>query len=453
MKEKTIVAQVTPSGKSGVGIIRTSGTQSKKIAKLLLKKIPKKRTAEYLNFFDKKKTLIDKGIAIWFPAPHSFTGEDVLELQGHGNPILLDILIKNILTIKNVRIAYPGEFSKRAFLNGKIDLIQAESITDLINAKTKESILSSLQIMQGTFSTYITNLSNLITEIRTKIETNLNFSNDESFPITNQFIDKKIKALLKRSKQIKNLEKKGSVLNEGISVVLSGPPNVGKSTIFNCLSLKESAIVTNIKGTTRDILKEEIYLNGTTIKIFDTAGLHKTKNEIEKIGISRTWKKIYKSNHTFLVLDCSIELKKNVKIYEKFIKKYSEKNKVTVIMNKADIKKQKYGFYPIKGIGKCLFLSGKKKLGFQFLTHYLQKIVKKENSSESLFLSRRRHLNTLKQFYSRLKKGEKTWKENKNILMLAEDLQIMQRKLGEITGEITSEKLLDEIFSSFCIGK
>jgi len=357
---KTIIAQITPIGKSGVGILRISGKQCKNIAKLVLQKIPKARYAEYLDFLNYKGKIIDKGIALWFPSPNSFTGEDTLELQGHGNPIILDMLINTILTVKNVRIAHPGEFSKRAFLNGKIDLIQAESIADLINSDTEEAAIYSLQSMTGNLSINISNITKSIIQLRTKIETHIDFSYEESVSIDINSINITLLNILKKLKIIKLSENKGSLLHEGIQLALIGPPNTGKSTLFNRLSLNDSAIVTEIKGTTRDILQEKINLNGNLLHILDTAGLHHTNNEVEKIGIKRTWEKIKQCNYILLILDCSKSHEKNISIYNSILESSIKKNKISIIMNKCDLINKKPGIDYISKLGNCLFVSGKK---------------------------------------------------------------------------------------------
>ncbi|QCI19159.1 tRNA uridine-5-carboxymethylaminomethyl(34) synthesis GTPase MnmE [Buchnera aphidicola] len=450
---KTIIAQITPIGKSGVGILRISGKQCKKVAKLVLKKIPKERYAEYLDFLNYNGKIIDKGIALWFPSPNSFTGEDTLELQGHGNPIILDMLINTILTVKNVRIAHPGEFSKRAFLNGKIDLIQAEAIADLINSNTEEAAIYSLQSMTGNLSVNISNITKLIIKLRTKIETHINFSYEESIPIDINSINNTLLNILKKLKMIKLSENKGSLLHEGIQLALIGPPNTGKSTLFNRLSLNDSAIVTEIKGTTRDILQEKINLNGNLLHILDTAGLHNTNDKVEKIGIKRTWEKIKQCNYILLILDCSTSYKKNISIYNSILKSSIKENKISIIMNKCDLINKKPGMHYISKLGKCLFVSGKKNTGIHHLRSHLQKIMTNNICSEGLFISKRRHSYILNNILEFLSETIYAWKKNKNIELLAEDLRLIQKKLGKITGEFTTEDLLESIFSTFCIGK
>ncbi|CAL4042002.1 tRNA modification GTPase MnmE [Buchnera aphidicola (Anoecia corni)] len=450
---KTIIAQITPIGKSGVGILRISGKQCKKVAKLILKKIPKERYATYSDFFNHDGKIIDKGIALWFPSPNSFTGEDTLELQGHGNPIILDMLIKTILTIKNVRIAHPGEFSKRAFLNGKIDLVQAEAIADLINSDTEEAAIYSLQSMEGNLSVNISNITKLITKLRTRIETHINFSYEESVSIDVNSINITLLNILKQIKIIQLSENKGSILHEGIQLALVGPPNTGKSTLFNRLSLNDSAIVTEIKGTTRDILKEKINLNGHLLHILDTAGIHNTNNEVEKIGIKRTWEKIKQCNYILLILDCSKSNKENISIYNSILKSSVKKNKISIIMNKCDLINKKPGVQYNLKLGNCLFVSGKENTGINDLKSHLQKIITNNISSEGLFISRRRHSYILNNILEHLSKTIYIWKKTKNIELLAEDLRLIQKKFGKITGEFTTEDLLESIFSTFCIGK
>ncbi|CAL4317751.1 tRNA modification GTPase MnmE [Buchnera aphidicola (Neophyllaphis podocarpi)] len=449
----TITSQATPVGQGGIGIIRVSGTRSNIVSLKILKKIPKPRYASFLNFFDINGNIIDKGIALWFPSPNSFTGEDTLELHAHGGQIVLDLIIKNILYIKGIRIAKPGEFSERAFLNGKIDLTQAEAICDLIQATSEHAVRASINSLSGVFSRKVNDLSSIITKLRVFLETEINFVEESGNFISHDFITNKLKNIIYKIQYIQNKSKIGSVLKESFKIIIVGKPNSGKSSLFNSLSLRDSAIVTDIKGTTRDLLREFISLkNGILVELVDTAGFHNTSNYIEKIGIDRTWKEISSSNHILFVVDKSSKDINELELYSDFTKKISHKVNVTLILNKIDkineipkIKKHN-NFYSIS-------LSVLNNKGVDILLKHLNFITTNNCSFEGSFLARRRHLESIKLAYNKICKAYTYWKKYFNYELLAEDLIISQKFLDEITGKITSDDLLGRIFSKFCIGK
>ncbi|AEO07851.1 tRNA uridine-5-carboxymethylaminomethyl(34) synthesis GTPase MnmE [Buchnera aphidicola] len=449
---ETIVAQVTCPGKSSVGILRISGTQSKTVAMELLGRVPLARFATYSKFLDVNSNVLDQGISLWFPAPHSFTGEDVLELQGHGSPLIMDLLIKRILSIKNVRLAKPGEFSERAFLNNKLDLIQAESIDDLINAETESSIYASLHSLQGHFSLFITELMNLIIKFRVYIESNIDFSEEDINLNIEDIVDSKFNKLNNQFLKIKKIVVEGKLLREGKKIVIAGPPNVGKSSLLNILSSSNRAIVTNIPGTTRDLLYEHISINGITCELIDTAGLRDTENLVENIGVIRAWEMIKQSDHILFVIDATIKLSEQKKICDEFIHNLSKINiPITFVLNKSDLIKNKCNFEKIVGL-KCISVSAKTGIGIDILRQNIIQI-EKCNSRESIFIARRRHIHQIDLAYNEFLVAKKQWKLFKNIECLADSLNIIHRFLGEITGKYTSTDLLNNIFSNFCIGK
>ncbi|WP_343182548.1 tRNA uridine-5-carboxymethylaminomethyl(34) synthesis GTPase MnmE [Buchnera aphidicola] len=455
MKNDTIIGQATPYGRSGVGILRISGNQVKDIAYKILGKLPPERLACYFSFYDYKGCVIDQGLVLRFVEPRSFTGEDVLELQGHGNPIILDLLIKTILLInKNIRIANPGEFSERAFLNNKIDLIQAESIIKLINAENECSIKSSLQSLKGVFSREIKNLINKVTDLRIMIEMVLNFP-DEPYDMVIFDVSMKLNEIsqdVKRVYQISTVSKK---LYAGSKVVLSGPTNVGKSSIFNSLINKNSAIVTNIHGTTRDLLHQSISLYGITLQITDTAGFRSTKNIIEKIGIKKTWDYIDTADHIFFVIEDNKSIYEKKFLISNFLKKVGKKKSVTILLNKSDILKNKPVIKKYSNGRTYIILSAKTGSGICILKNYLKSIIKKTDyfGSAPIFLARRRHLNILNHIIHDIAVIKKKWLTSNNIECLAEDLKNIQNMLNEITGVVTSQTILNSIFKRFCIGK
>lgn len=449
----TIVAQVTHPGKSAVGILRVSGMYSKQVAIKILGKIPQPRFATYAKFFDKNNEILDEGISLWFPAPFSFTGEDVLELQGHGSPFLMDLLIKRILSIENIRLARPGEFCERAFLNGKIDLVQAEAIDDLINSETKSMVKASLNALQGSFSHYIYNLVDILTKFRIDIESDIDFSEEEINFNLNNIIHSNFKKLRNEFLKIKNIMD-NSIIRETKQIIIVGPPNAGKSSLLNILSSQDRAIVTDIPGTTRDLLYEYVNINGFLCKIIDTAGFHHTENKIEKIGINRAWEAIKTSDHVLFVLDKTINSQHQKKISYDFIKKINSYNisvEITFILNKNDLLKDDFD---IKKIGNFYFISVSAHTGqgIDNLKKYLVKIGKNEEK-EGLFIARRRYIHQINLSYAEFIKAKKDWYKYKNIEILAESLSLINNLIGEITGCFSSNDLLNRIFSTFCIGK
>lgn len=452
----TIVAQATPIGKSSIGIIRVSGRQSSIIAKSLLGKIPEPRYASYLSFFDIKKNVIDKGIAIWFPKPNSFTGEDILEFQGHGGQVVLDLILKNILLLPGIRLAKPGEFSERAFLNKKIDLVQAESIIDLINASSEQGAIAAISSLQGKFSHIIKKLLSSVTNIRILIESNIDFPDEEINFITENKIKSKLKNILNIINIAITESTKVRKLYDGINIVLVGETNVGKSSLMNILTGENTSIVTNIPGTTRDIIQRKIDINqGISINISDTAGLRKTNNLIESIGIKLTFKEINKADHIIFIIDGSVyyvhQIKKIILNATKKIKKIKN---IIFIYNKIDIVKIKAKITKVLNYD-VIYLSSTTGEGVDLLLNYLENIIYNndiKNTSENKLLARHRHIQALKKVKVHLLKSI-SYLSLKNIELLAEELKLSQHYLGEITGKFTSDNLLEKIFSKFCIGK
>ncbi|WP_343183562.1 tRNA uridine-5-carboxymethylaminomethyl(34) synthesis GTPase MnmE [Buchnera aphidicola] len=450
----TIVAQATPSGTGGVYIIRISGKKSSLVSKHILRKFLKPRYATYTKFFDFDKSVIDQGIAIWFPSPKSFTGEDILELQGHGNNFISNLLIKKILKIKGIRIAEPGEFSKRAFLNKKLDLIQAESISDLISSTSEISVKNSLRSLNGDFSDYINKIIDKITYLRSIIELELNFLDENKDINIDKNILNKIKNIIKYLKYILFISKNSSILNNGIKIVISGFPNSGKSSLFNLLSRKQSSIVTNIKGTTRDLIHNQIMFNKKLIELTDTAGIRKTKDKIEKIGIKLAKNEINNSNILLFMIDISKNKDYQLKKFFDFIKNISLNINIILIFNKIDLINSYSNINFLKNI-KVIFISIKKNIGIKNLYNCLKIELKKfENVyQENIFLVRQRHIEEIKSTLKELYNGKKDWEINKNYEILAYYLQNSQNNLNKITGEVNSEDILNKIFSNFCIGK
>ncbi|CUR53761.1 tRNA modification GTPase MnmE [Serratia symbiotica] len=449
----TIVAQATPIGRGGISILRISGTETKKLALILLGKLPKPRYANYLSFFDINGKILDKGIALWFPAPNSFTGEDVLELQGHGGLVIVNLLLKCILSQSNVRIAHPGEFCKRAFINNKLDLTQAEAISDLIDAHSEQAAKSAINSLQGNFSTLINKLVKKLINLRIDIESEIDFPNEK----TNFLFIKKI--AMNYNSILINLDKIyyeancSSILREEKKIVIIGKPNSGKSTIFNLLIGYNTAIVTDIPGTTRDILREYINIDGIPLCIIDTAGLRKSNNKIEKIGINYALNEIKKANIILLVIDSTTTIFTDSTKMLLTLKKYISKDlSIIIIRNKIDITHEtskivKLNNYPL------IYLSAYTGEGIDLLKNYLKKNINLNNNTENNFLARQRHLEALKKAKNYLIKGKNYIQNIYTYDLLAEELRLVQQELNKITGNFTSDNLLERIFSTFCIGK
>ncbi|AEI74680.1 tRNA modification GTPase MnmE [Candidatus Moranella endobia PCVAL] len=453
----TIAAIATPRGHGGIGIIRISGPLVTKVAYVILGKIPKKRQAEYLPFRNKDGLILDQGIALFFSSPDSFTGEDILELQGHGGPVILDLLLQQIISLSGLRIARPGEFLERAFLNNKLDLIQAEAIADLIDASSIQAARAAINSLQGIFSERINELVELLTNLRVDIESTIDFSEEKIDLFSKIKIESRINNLITRIDSIQNNANYGCLLREGMKVVIAGKPNAGKSSLLNALVGNDVAIVTPIAGTTRDVLREHIYfLDGMPLHITDTAGLGHSFDEVEKIGIERARFEIEKADHVLLIIDSTTTPTPIIDqyIYWSIIDCLPTNIPITIIRNKADITGEKICISEIKGY-PIITISAKINLGVDFLLTYLHKIIGFTSSTEGIFLARRRHLDALEtaaKYLGQCKLKLTNYYANE-IELLAEDLRLAQQALSEITGEFSSDNLIKKIFSTFCIGK
>ncbi|VFP77994.1 tRNA modification GTPase MnmE [Buchnera aphidicola (Cinara cuneomaculata)] len=446
----TIVAPATALGQSGIGIIRISGFSVLKIIKKFLKLSMKERFAHYTSFLDIHGNIIDHGIALFFLAPRSFTGEDILEFHGHGNPIILDLLIKNILLIKNVRIARPGEFTERAFLNKKIDLIQAEAISDIISAQSEVAVKSALRSLSGIFSKKIYVIINLIKTFFSRIEAVINFPDEINISFK---IQDNLSKIIKLLKELIDIVKKNNILQKGIKIVIGGPPNVGKSSLFNCLSNKKISIVTNIPGTTRDVMNNNIYVNGISCELLDTAGLRKSDDIIERIGIKLAKRNIRCCDHIFFVLDATHNYKKNNKFMLKSINNLQKNQNITFIFNKIDLINQIPHAEMIYKKFPVFYISVKNKQGINLITDRIKNLSKVLNNVENVFLARQRHLIGLEESLDYLITGQIDWLDNQNIELLSDNIRLSLQSLLGITGHFNNEDLLNKIFSEFCIGK
>jgi len=449
----TIVAQATPPGRGGVGILRVSGSKAADVAQLLLGKVPKPRYADYLPFRDADGSTLDQGIALWFPGPNSFTGEDVLELQGHGGPVILDLLLKRIVTLPGLRIANPGEFSERAFLNDKLDLAQAEAIADLIDASSEQAARSAVNSLQGVFSARVNHLVEALTHLRIYVEAAIDFPDEEIDFLSDGKIEAQLHQVIADLESVRAEARQGSLLREGMKVVIAGRPNAGKSSLLNALAGREAAIVTDIAGTTRDVLREHIHIDGMPLHIIDTAGLREAGDEVERIGIERAWNEIEQADRVLFMVDGTTTGETEpAAIWPDFIARLPPALPITVVRNKADMTGDVLGIEEVNG-HSLIRLSARTGDGIDVLRDHLKQSMGFSGNMEGGFLARRRHLQALELAATHLQQGKDqllgAWAGE----LLAEELRLAQQSLSEITGEFSSDDLLGRIFSSFCIGK
>jgi tRNA modification GTPase len=437
----TIAALATPAGRGGIGVIRISGPHVPEIAQTMLGQLPQARIATFTDFVDNEGELLDQGIALNFPAPHSFTGEDVLELQGHGGPVVMDLLLNAVLKL-GARLAHPGEFSERAFLNGKMDLAQAEAIADLIDCASTQAARCALRSLQGEFSAKIHASVDQLIWLRSYIEAGIDFVDEEIDLLADGQVIKKIEKLINDIDNILEQAQQGYLLKEGMRIVLAGEPNVGKSSLLNCLAGRDTAIVTPIPGTTRDVVRDQIQLDGMPLHITDTAGLRETDDPVEQEGIRRTKVAFKEADLVILLLD---DRHPDDKGYASLLTEIDQPP--LIIRNKIDLSGHRAGMSE----GEVLYLSAKTGEGVELLKAYLKEKMGLHSSSEGSFMARRRHLDALERARTAFTTGLNHASASEELL--AEDLRQAQEALGEITGEFSADDLLGQIFSTFCIGK
>jgi len=441
----TIAAIATAAGRSGIGVVRVSGPRLERIINAIIGRPLAPRLAALADFLDARGEVIDQGLALFFPAPNSYTGEDVLELHGHGGPVVLRELLKRCLEL-GARTARPGEFTERAFLNDKLDLAQAESVADLIDAATAEAAKSALRSLQGAFSQRIEALTRTVIELRMLVEATLDFPEEEIDFLKQADAEGKLASARAQLQEVLAASQQGSLLREGIHVVLAGQPNVGKSSLLNRLAGEELAIVTEIPGTTRDAIRQSINLEGIPAHVIDTAGLRESSDPVEKIGIARTWAAIEKADLVLLLTDATQgESAADQAILAQLPKALP---RITV-MNKIDLAGRAPAIERAKESTR-VWLSAKTGAGVGELRQAILQVVGWRADGEGLFMARERHVQALERAAAHL---ESAGRLGAKLELLAEELRLAQEAMGSITGEYTSEDLLGEIFSRFCIGK
>lgn len=443
-KPDTIAAIATPHGRGGIGVVRISGHELASISILLLGEELVPRHATYISFLDVDGTAIDQGIAIFFPAPNSYTGEDVLELQGHGGTAVLNLLLKRCLA-SGARLAEPGEFTQRAFLNDKIDLVQAEGVADLINASSEQAVRCANRSLQGNFSNAIHQIVSGLIDLRMLIEASLDFPEEELDVVDKIRYQQKLEVIRAELDRVFDLAKQGSILREGAHIVLVGQPNVGKSSLLNRLAGEDLALVSEVPGTTRDSIRQEININGVPLHIIDTAGLRETQDVVEQMGIERTKLSMQKADAILLLMDAQ---QKDETKHQKILDLIPSNIPRLYVTNKIDLLEQGAHMEP-REEGDCIYLSAKTNEGVDLLRNKILQLID-WHAESGAFMAREHHLQALLKAKQGLKRAAE---EGARAELFAEELRFAQDALSKITGDFSSDDLLGEIFGRFCIGK
>jgi tRNA modification GTPase len=446
--QDTIAAVATPAGRGGIGVVRVSGPLANAIAEGVLGDVPEPRRAALRIFRDARGEMLDGGLALYFPAPASFTGEDVLELHGHGGPVVLDMLLTRTLEL-GARLARPGEFSQRAFLNDKLDLAQAEAIADLIDSSSSEAARAALRSLQGDFSVAVRSLTEAVTETRMYVEAAIDFPEEEVDFLGDQALRDRIAKAIDICTQITARARQGSLLREGMTVVIAGRPNAGKSSLLNRLAGYEAAIVTDIPGTTRDVLRERIHIDGMPLHVADTAGLREEADVVESEGIRRARNEMSRADRILYVVDAARLLDDESVRAE--MAALPDDIPATVILNKIDA----VGAQPRyeQSAPPRIHLSAATGEGVDLLREHLKECIGFHGADASAYSARGRHLDALARADSHLQEAERQLTHARAGELMAEELRQAQQALAEITGDFTSDDLLGRIFASFCIGK
>lgn len=446
----TIAAPATPAGRGGVGIVRISGPEVRAIALAILGICPPPRVATLLPFRDGDGHTLDSGLAVYFPAPHSYTGEDVLELQAHGGPVLLDMLLARVLEL-GARLARPGEFSERAFLNDKLDLLQAEAVADLIDAGSKAAARAAQRSLSGEFSAAILGLNEQVTDLRMYVEAAIDFPEEEIDFLSAPELTRRLNALATEFARLRLVAHRGRLLRDGIHLVLAGRPNGGKSSLMNRLAGYDTAIVNDQPGTTRDVLREQVHLDGLPVHLVDTAGLRVTENPVEQEGVRRTRRELITADLTLLVLDAT-----DPEPLGTLLAEVPEGSQVIGVRNKIDLTGELPGPKPPSTGGDGLWwvaVSARSGAGVDDLRELIKTRVGYGPPGEGTVLARQRHLDSLRRAEAHFISGREQLVVYRAGELLAEELRVAGLALAEITGEFSSDDLLGRIFGSFCVGK
>jgi tRNA modification GTPase len=443
----TIAAIATPPGRGGIGIVRVSGSAAVAIGEALTGRLPKPRRASLREFRDEQGRALDTGLVLFFPGPDSFTGEDVLELQGHGGTVVLDLLLNRVLEL-GARAARPGEFSERAFLNDRLDLAQAEAIADLIDSGSEQAARAAMRSLSGEFSRRVEKLVEDLTVLRAYVEAAIDFPDEEVDFLTEGDVAGRLDLIRDRFETLAAAAQQGSLMREGLTVVIAGRPNAGKSSLLNALAGHDAAIVTDIPGTTRDLLRERISIDGLPLHLTDTAGLRESGDRVEQEGVRRAWEQMEKADRVLLVVDAKVGLTDEDRY---ILESMPRAIPVTVIYNKIDLTGQRPAEDELDGVAS-VWVSAQYGLGLELLRAHLKRAAGFQQVGEDGFTARRRHLDAMRRAREHLEEAVERVQAKAGEL-LAEELRLAQLCLSEITGEFTSEDLLGRIFSSFCIGK
>jgi len=440
---ETIAAIATPPGSGGIGILRLSGANSLAIGEALCQRKIKPVVIQFRQFFDADDQLVDHGLCLYFKGPHSFTGEDCVEVQAHGGPIVLDMLLERLCEL-GAQLARPGEFSERAFLNGKLDLTQAEAIADLIESGSRAATRAAMRSLEGRFSQLVHALVNEIVDLRAFIEAALDFAEEEIDFLDNPDISRRLDDCNQHLNKLLAQAEQGRTLQEGLSVSLAGLPNAGKSSLLNYLAGYEAAIVTEIEGTTRDVLREHISLKGIPLKVNDTAGLRESQNPVEIEGIRRAWETIEQADVIIYLVDSS----KGFTAADQEIIDRLASSRLQIVFSKSDLLAADQPQNP-----EILYISTQSGAGMEMLIQRITGQVSDYNQDNQAFMARRRHVDALLRAQQAVQQAAQIFNTTRSGELMAEDLRDAQQHLNEITGEFTSEDLLGKIFSTFCIGK
>ena len=441
--QEPIAAVSTPPGRGGVGVVRISGRGVPEIAQAVVGRLPEPRRATLCDFRTASGELIDRGIVLFFPGPNSYTGEDVLELQGHGGPLVMRQLLGRCVDA-GARIAEPGEFTKRAFLNGRMDLAQAESVADLIDAESEEAARGAARSLSGEFSRRVSAIADAMLELRSHVEACIDFPEEEIDTADRDALEGKSSALERDLDSLLSIARQGSVLREGLTVVLVGRPNVGKSSLLNRLAGEELAIVTPVPGTTRDYVRATIAIEGVPIHLVDTAGVRETDDPVERIGVDRAWRAIESAGAALVIESATDTEARDESVLERLPARQARAR----VVNKIDL--VPHGVTPQVGEETTIPVSAKTGEGIDRLRAWLLEVAGWRPSGEAVFIARERHLRALEEARAHLQRSG----EVRQLLDLsAEELRLAHRALGRISGEVSADDLLGVIFASFCIGK